>query len=205
MSMMKLRRRKYSLLATAALILLGATSGYAAETALDQVTVGYSPPTGKVLLLGISGADRVSLKLYAGVGASEAGAQATEGGGSGGSYAAGGRLRYTLYDQPGSKITVETEWSDYTDGALSVMALGIGTGGSGNVNNIQGSPSSPGRTGYVPIKYNVPYDFITAISGASTWTGTNRTDGVWLKYRLNAHPGGVAGSSLPVLYTILAE
>ncbi|MEI6873524.1 MAG: hypothetical protein WCL50_00175 [Spirochaetota bacterium] len=186
----------------ATLFLLGSAGALSAQTtATDTIGVGYDV-SGKVLMIGIYGGNRVSLRIYGGIGASEAGERATQGGGAV-SYTAGGRLRYTLYLEATSKITVHTTISNYNDGALSVMALGIGTGGSGNAGNIQGSPTSPGRLGYIPIKYNLPMDYITGISGSNTWTGTTRLDGSQVKYRLNAHPGGISGGSVPVVYTIL--
>lgn len=168
----------------------------------DTVAVSYSEG-GQVLTIAITGGDRVDLLLYGGsVWASEAGARAQEGGG-GNAMSAGGRLKYTLFRVGTCKITVQTTRDDYVDGALSVKALSIGTGGSGNTGDIQGSPSSPGLADFVRIKYNQPMDFIIGIDGANTYTGTYYSDGAWIKYRLDAYPGPVSGSTLPVLYTIL--
>jgi hypothetical protein len=114
---------------------------------------------------------------------------------------ASGRLRYTLYDKAGSyKITVETtEDEEYTDGALSVEIMNINAGGS-DISTI-GVPVF----GYVPIIFNDPKDLITGIDGNNTWTGTYRSDGPWVRYRLDKHPGNVSGSKLPVLYTLVPE
>lgn len=177
--------------------------GFADTTSVtDTVAVAYHV-SGQVIMLGLSGGNYVDLLFYGGsVWAPEAGARAVEGSGG---YAAstGGRLKYTLFRVGTCKITVQTTRSDFVDGSLSVKAMSIGTGGSGNAGDIQGSPSSPGLAGYVPIKCGQPMDFITGIDGANTYTGTNSGDGVWIKYRLDSYPGAVSGSTLPVLYTIL--
>jgi len=178
----------------------GLVLGAEAEvTALDHIATSYDV-SGSVLLLGMTGNNRVSLRLYSGVGASEAGERATLGGGAV-AYSTGGCLQYTLYSQATSKITVETATANYLDSALAVTIVAIGAGGGGNAGNVQGSASSPGRLGYVPIKATA-LDLITGISGTDTWTGTGRNDGASVRYRLNAQPGNVGGS-IVVLFTVV--
>lgn len=180
----------------------GLVLGVEAEvTTLDHIATSYDA-SGSVLLLGMTGNNRVSLRLYSGVGASEAGERATLGGGAV-AYSTGGRLQYTLYSQATSKITVQTQTANYIDSALAVTIMAMGTGGGGNANNIQGSATSPGRLGYVAVRLAAPLDLITGISGTDTWTGTGRLDGASVRYRLNAQPGAVAGNAIVVLYTVL--
>lgn len=173
-------------------------------TATDTVGTAYDE-SGRVAILGLANNNRVSMKIYAGLQVGGAGtwgrpgAQVTPGG-TGRAEAAGGRLRYTLYDNEGTyKITVETTDSDYTDGSVLVEVININAGGSALAT--LGTPP----TDYVPIRYNDPVDFITDIDGSNTWTGTYRSDGPWIRYALTADPGGVSGSRMNVLYTLVAQ
>lgn len=173
-------------------------------TAHDQVGTIYDE-SGKIAILGLANNNRVSMKIYAGLQVGGAGtwgrpgAQVTAGG-MGRAESAGGRLRYTLYDNEGTyKITVETTESDYTDGSVQVEIININAGGSSA--GTLGTQASD----FVQIKYNDPVSLITGIDGSNTWTGTYRSDGPWIRYALIDHPGGVSGSRLPVLYTLVPE
>ncbi|MCF7929187.1 MAG: hypothetical protein K9L68_10345 [Spirochaetales bacterium] len=173
-------------------------------TAGDQVGTIYDE-SGKIAILGLANNNRVTMRIYAGLQVGGAGtwgrpgAQVTAGG-MGRAESAGGRLRYTLYDNEGTyKITVETTENDYTDGSVQVEIININAGGSAS--GTLGTPASD----FVPIKLNEPVSLITGIDGSNTWTGTYRSDGPWIRYALIDHPGGVSGSRLPVLYTLIPE
>jgi hypothetical protein len=152
----------------------------------------------------MTGNDRVVLRIYSGVGASTPGIRATVGGGAV-SEGLGGRLKYTLYQQGTSKITVQALNDDYNDDALSVQIWSIGSGGSGNAGGIQGSTASPGYRVYIPISNDTARDLLTGIDGANTWTGTYRTDGAQVRYRLSARPYTDIEivRTVDVLYTII--
>jgi len=183
--------------------LLAAAVVWSDDTVVDQVALAYDQ-SGSVLLLGMTGNDRVVLRIYSGVGANTPGIRATVGGGAV-SETLGGRLKYTLFQQGTSKITVQALNSDYNDDALSVQIWSIGTGGSGNVNNIQGSTASPGYRVYIPISNDTARDLLASIDGANTWTGIYRTDGAQVRYRLSARPYTDVNiiRTVDVLYTII--
>lgn len=173
-------------------------------TASDQLQLAYQS-SGSVALLGIANNNRVALKIYAGlmIGNStnwgHPGAEVTPGG-TGAAQAAGGRLRYTLYNNENYyKITVETREQNYVDGSLSVEIININAGGSSL--ETLGTKSA----GFVPIRYDDPQNLITGIDGSNTWTGTAQSNGPWLRYKLDKDPGGISGSRLPVLYTLVAQ
>jgi hypothetical protein len=202
---MKACYRKLYLMIIAFIVLITVARTWADDTVVDQVALAYNE-SGSVLLLGMTGNDRVSLRIYSGIGASVPGIRATVGGGAT-SESLGGRLKYTLYQQGTSKITVQALNTDYNNDALSVQIRSIGTGGSGNTGNLQGSTASPGYLTYIPISQASARDLLTGIDGVNTWTGTTRTDGAQVKYRLAAKPYTDVNivRTVDVLYTIINQ
>ncbi len=175
---------------------------HAADPAVEDTVSIAVNDTGKLVLLGISGANRVKFGVNTSFGALDPGMQAVLGSSNYKATASGGYLKYTLYDQPTSKITVQTTTADYNDSAVAVMIYSLISGGSAAIGT--------GSALYVPIKKNAPQDLVTGIPGAYTWTGTLSNNGARVRYNLRANPFLGSGSvdetkTITIVYTITQQ